>query len=216
VTPRAYNLGQRQVAADETRRKIVAAARELLADEHGPPDFTVDAVARQAGVARMTVYHQFGSKRGVLEALFDNLANRGLMPHLRPVFHEPDATRALDGLIAAFTAFWDSDRIVLRRARALAALDREIAESVRARDEMRRQHLRNILARLEPAHALSGKQLTDTVDVLHTLTSFESYDLLLRDGRSRDSVTRIIRHLAAATLHLPRSKARPRERSESS
>jgi hypothetical protein len=74
---------------------------------------------------------------------------------------------------------------------------------------VRRQHLRNILARLEPAHAPSGQQLADTVDVLHTLTSFESYDALLRGGRSRDSATRIIRHLAAAALHLPRSKARP-------
>ena len=62
---------------------------------------------------------------------------------------------------------------MLWRARALAALDLEIAESVRARDEMRRQHLGNILARLEPTQALSERELTDTVDVLHTLTSFE-------------------------------------------
>ena len=60
MTPRASNVGQRQVAADETRRKIVASARELLADEHGPPGFAVEAVARQPGVAQMTVYHRFG------------------------------------------------------------------------------------------------------------------------------------------------------------
>ena len=86
MAPRPYNLGQRQASAEETRRRIVAAARDLLADESGPPGFTVDTVARRAGVARMTVYHQFRSKRGVLEALFDDLANRGLMPHLRPAF----------------------------------------------------------------------------------------------------------------------------------
>jgi AcrR family transcriptional regulator len=202
---RAYNLGLRQVAAEENRRRIVAAARDLLADESGPPGFTVEAVARRAGVARMTIYHQFGSKRGVLEALFDNLANRGLMPHLRPVFHEPIATRALDGLIAAFAAFWDSDRIVLRRARALAALDLEIAESVRARDEMRRQHLRNILARMDKAEgAPPAKTLPETIDVLHTLTSFETFDALSRDGRSVDDVVRIVRQLAEATLHRTR------------
>src|ERR1700736_1081260 len=109
MSPRAYKLGQRQLAADQTRRRIVAGARELLADETGPATFTVDAVARQAGVARMTVYYQFHSKRGLLEALFDDLANRGLMPHLRPVFEEPVPAWALDGLIAAFAAFWDSD-----------------------------------------------------------------------------------------------------------
>src|SRR5262249_9711035 len=83
IAPPPYNLGQRQDASEETRRRIVAAARDLLADESGPPGFTVETVARRAGVARMTVYYQFRSKRGVLEALFDDLANRGLMPHLR-------------------------------------------------------------------------------------------------------------------------------------
>src|ERR1700730_1180757 len=102
MSPRPYKLGQRQVAADQTRSRIVAAARALLADESGPAGFTVDAVARQAEVARMTVYYQFQSKRGVLEALFDDLANRGLMPHLRPVFHEPAPKLALDRLIGAF------------------------------------------------------------------------------------------------------------------
>jgi len=203
MAPRAYNLGQRQAAAEETRRRIVSAARDLLADESGPPGFTVEAVAKRAGVARMTVYHQFRSKRAVLEALFDDLANRGLMPHLRPVFHEPIATRALDGLIGAFAAFWHSDRIVLRRARALAALDLEIAESVRARDEMRRQHLRNILARMDKAEAPPARRLAETIDTLHTLTSFETFDGLMRDGRTIDDATRILRHLAHAALHAP-------------
>jgi AcrR family transcriptional regulator len=193
---RSYNLGQRQATVEETRRRIIAAARDLLADESGPPGFTVDTVAREAGVARMTVYYQFKSKRGVLEALFDDLANRGLMPHLRPAFGERDPARALELVIAAFTAFWESDRVVLRRARALAALDPDVAESVRERDEMRRGHLRRILERLLPP----SKGLQEAIDVLHMLTSFETYDALLVEGRSREEATRIIRRLAAAQL----------------
>ncbi len=204
MSPRAYKLGQRQLATDQTRSRIVTATRELLADESRSPDFTVDAVARRAGVARMTVYYQFRSKRGLLEALFDDLANRGLMPHLRPVFHEPSPARALDGLIAAFVAFWSSDRIVLRRARALAALDAEVADSVRARDERRREHLRNILGRLYQEREKTGdappKTLPDTIDVLHTLTSFETFDALLTSGRTVDEVTQILRRLASAIL----------------
>jgi len=201
MSPRPYNLGQRQIATDQTRSRIVAAAREVLAGESGPSSFTVDAVARQAGVARMTVYYQFESKRGLLDALFDDLANRGLMPHLRPVFHEPVAARALDGLIDAFAAFWSSDRIVLRRARALAALDPDVSASVRARDELRRGHLRKILERMygeqgsTPRHALPA-----VVDVLHMLTSFETFDVLLGDTHSVAEVKQIIRELAAAVL----------------
>jgi AcrR family transcriptional regulator len=209
MSPRPYKLGQRQLAADQTRSRIVAAARELLADETGPPSFTVDAVARQAGVARMTVYYQFRSKRGVLEALFDDLANRGLMPLLGPVFHEPEPARALDGLIAAFAAFWNSDRIVLRRARALAALDLEIAESLRARDERRREHLRKILERLyERKRPATAAALSSTVDVLHMLTSFETFDALLSGERSVEDTTRVVRQLAAAALKSPRAPRR--------
>ena len=198
MAPRPYNLGQRQLATDETRRRIVEAARALLADEQGPAGFTVDAVARQAGVARMTVYYQFKSKRGVLEALFDDLANRGLMPHLRPVFTEPAPARALDGVIAAFAAFWDSDRLVLRRARALAALDVEIGESIHARDEMRRGHLRKIVARLNEGRAgePAGAQST-TVDALHMLTSFETFDALRSSGYTFEDAVSLLRTLAA-------------------
>ena len=39
----------------------------------------IDAVARQAGVARMTVYYQFESKKGLLEALLDDTHDVGLM-----------------------------------------------------------------------------------------------------------------------------------------
>jgi AcrR family transcriptional regulator len=200
MSPRAYKLGQRQVAAEETRNRIVAAAREILAAE-SPAGFTVDAVARQASVARMTVYYQFESKRGVLEALFDDLANRGLMPGLRPVFHEPDPSRALDGVIGAFATFWNSDRIVLRRARALAALDHEFEASMRGRDEMRRGHLRKILERLyaerKPPPA---RPIAASIDILHMLTSFETFDALLTGARTFEEATAILRKLAAAVI----------------
>jgi hypothetical protein len=125
------------------------------------------------------------------------------------VFHEPDPKRALDGLIAAFAAFWDSDRIVLRRARALAALDAEIAESVRARDERRRDHLRKILGRLyEEKGPTPAKALPSALDILHMLTSFETFDALRSGERSLEDTTRIVRQLAAAVLEPPQTPRR--------
>jgi AcrR family transcriptional regulator len=200
MSPRPYKLGRRQAVSDQTRARIVDAARVLLADEQHLPPFTIDAIAERAGVARMTVYYQFSSKRGVLEALFDSLANRGLMPHLTPIFHEQDPRRALDGLIGAFAAFWNSDRVVLRRARALASLDREFAASVRARDELRRGHLRSIVERLQ-AGKPPGRTAPDAaIDTLHMLTSFETFDALLREGRSADEAIGIVRRLAGSLI----------------
>src|SRR5262249_20338293 len=123
MSPRPYRLGQRQTAGEQTRARIVAAARELLAAPGGFSGFTVDAVAAEAGVARRTVYNQFGSKMGLLEALFDELAARGLVARLRAAFVRPEPREALDELIAAFGGFWHSDRVVIRRIRGLASLD---------------------------------------------------------------------------------------------
>ena len=78
MSPRPYNLGKRQEIIDQGRQQVLAAARSLLA-EPGGLAFTVDAVARRADVARATVYYQFGSKSGLLEAVCDHLADLGGM-----------------------------------------------------------------------------------------------------------------------------------------
>ncbi len=61
-------MGRRQATTSETRTRILAAARELLAAS-GAAGFSIEAVAQQADVARMTVYYQFGSKPGLLEMI---------------------------------------------------------------------------------------------------------------------------------------------------
>ena len=110
MTPRPYRLGQRQAGVEATRARILGAARNLLAGDADIGAFTVDMVAHQAGVARMTVYYQFESKRGLLEALSDMLATRGLVGPLRDAFARPDPVDQLDGLVSAFCAFWASER----------------------------------------------------------------------------------------------------------
>ncbi|HBI43072.1 MAG TPA: TetR/AcrR family transcriptional regulator [Planctomycetales bacterium] len=203
MNKRPYRLGQRQAATDQTRTRIVAAARELLAAPDGVSGFTVDAVAAQSGVARMTVYNQFGSKLGLLEALFDNLAAHGLVARLRPIFGLAEPREALDGLIAAFVGFWNSDRIVIRRIRGLAAIDPDFDRAVRARDERRREILRGIVGRLaEKYNKPSPEARDEVIDVLHTLTSFETFDSLAGATRGPEEVISLVCRLAHAALGL--------------
>src|SRR5262249_60265649 len=112
---RQYRLGQRQASVEQTRGRIIAAARDLLAAPDDLSGFTIDAIAAHAGVARMTVFNQFGSKRGLLEALFDDLAVRGLVTRIRGALMQPEPQEALDAFVAAFGGFWTSDRLVIRR-----------------------------------------------------------------------------------------------------
>jgi AcrR family transcriptional regulator len=67
---RPYRSPRRQAQARQTRRQIVAAARQLFT-EKGYSGATIEAIARQAGVAVETVYAVFGSKKNILSALVD-------------------------------------------------------------------------------------------------------------------------------------------------
>jgi len=201
MSPRPYRFGQRQTAVEQTRARIVAAARALLAAPDGFSGFTIDAVAGQAGVARMTVYNQFGSKMGLLEALFDDLAARGLVARLRAAFGRPEPGEALDEVIAAFGGFWHSDRVVIRRIRGLAAIDADFEQAVRARDERRREALRTVLGRFAEKYGQPPPGARDEVtDVLHTLTSFETFDNLAGTTRSPEEVVPLVCRLTRAVL----------------
>src|SRR5207302_602750 len=196
MSPRPYRLGQRQLSTDETRSRILDAARAQLETQSS---FSIDAVARRADVARMTVYYQFGSKRGLLEGLFDMLAARGGLRGLPSAFQQADPRVALDGLIDVFARFWSSDRLVLRRLRAMAALDPELDEVLRERNEGRRQGLRVIVSRLE-SHGGKRKATSDLVDTLFALTSFENFDVLAGAERTPEQVAPLVKRAAAAIV----------------
>jgi AcrR family transcriptional regulator len=204
MCPRPYRQAKRQVAIDATRNRIIEAARTMLAEARSPLGFSVDGVAREADVARATIYYQFASKRGLYEALADDLAGRaGIRHRLGAAFAAPDLLTALDRLIAAFGHFWTADREIIRRLHALAALDPEIGQGERERNERRRAALRTVLARFAAAQVRSATEVEETVDLLYTLTSFGTFDTLAGPLRTPDQVTPIVQRLARAIVRPP-------------
>jgi AcrR family transcriptional regulator len=222
MSPRPYQLGQRQAATEQTRARIIQAARELLIAPDGFAKFSIETVARQADVARMTVYHQFGSKSGLLEALCDSLASSGGMTELANAFRQPDPLEALHQYILTFGRFWEADRPVMRRLRALAALDPDFERLIRTRDEWRRKGVRVIVQRISEQQASSpdeaceevaatfhanesqapssSEHLDEIVNVLFTLVSFETFDTLAGPTRTPVEVAPLIFRLARAAL----------------
>lgn len=65
-TRRRYNSPLRAEQANETRRRVLAAARKLFVAD-GYRGTTVAAVAAAAGVSPDTIYASLGGKRGLLE-----------------------------------------------------------------------------------------------------------------------------------------------------
>src|SRR6266567_1684735 len=204
MCPRAYNLGKREAAASETRSRILTAAREILADESETADHSMEGIARRADVSRLTIYYQFKSRPGLLEALYDELASRGNLRRIGEVFRESDVSVALEKLVRIFVGFWSSDAVVIRRLRGMAALDSEMAPGLRARDA-RRQHIaRELLGRIASSQKTKFKseELSLAVDVLSMLTSFETYDVLARGGHKDKEVIEIVIKLARVATGL--------------
>jgi AcrR family transcriptional regulator len=199
MSPRPYRLGKREEVIGQGRRRILDAARELLSVANAYPGFTVDAVARRADVARATVYYQFGSKAGLLEAVCDDLAEAGGMGDLAQVFTSSAPQAAIHGFIAAFAGFWEADRIVMRRLRALAALDPDVGTVIAARDQRRREGLRVLVSHLP---ASTGSAAEQRVQMLYALTSFEIFDMLARPDRDLADVLPVVTRLAEAVLSI--------------
>jgi AcrR family transcriptional regulator len=186
VSPRAYQSERRSSASKDTRIRVLDAARSLLI-RPGGATFTIDAVAEQADVARMTVYHQFGSKPGLIAALSDDLASRGGIGRLPEAFMAPDPRAGLEILVQVFMHLWESERLVVQRLRALSALDADFVDH-EDRNQRRRHAISVLLQRLTPPPA----DLDDKADLLTAITSFESFETLAAGGRDAAAAARLI------------------------
>jgi len=187
-----YKSNLRNSAAEETRSRIVAAARALLGEDDSAPTFSLDAIARRAGTTRLTIYNQFASRRGLLEAVFDDMAHEGGLLELPSVFVEPDIGEAMRRFVSVFCGFWSMRRKPMPRLLALARLDEEFAESFRQRIERRRTALAVLVRRLPRA-----RSPTTLIDLLFAATSFETFEALSIRGRGRRAVEALVQQLVA-------------------
>jgi len=185
----------------ETRRRILEATRRSLA-RGDDTDLGLGAIARVARVSRLTIYNHFGSRSGLLEALYDYLAARGNVRRGKNALLEkaPDAIMAT--FIGALADFWTSDPVVIRRLHAMAALDAEIRRGLAARETRRRRAAAEIVRRSASAATRERRSWTDRLlaDALCTLASFETYDALARAGHGRAEITAVMTHFAQGVL----------------
>jgi AcrR family transcriptional regulator len=208
MSPRPYRMVARRATADITRDRVVAAARRLLSARGGLGAFTIDAVAAQAGVARMTVYHQFESKTGLIEAVFDSLAivRRGV-DRLVAALALADPAATLEAFVESFADVWEEDRLVIHRLAGLAALDPEFGSVWQARESRRRNGLREIATRIA---AVQREGVTLDVEAataaLYAIVSPEGFEALAGSGRTFGAVAPLVLQLARKSLGLDGSE----------
>jgi AcrR family transcriptional regulator len=202
MSRRSYVSTVRTAAAAEKRDRVIEAAARFLREEESIAAFSLDAVARAAAVTRLTVYNQFGSRRGLLEAVFD-IARRGRLDRLNDAMAKPDPRRGLDELIEIFCDFWRGDPAVARLHDA-AASDPEFAQALLERNERRRQSLEELVARMTKGGASHSAQ-RDVVDLLFALTSCAMFRMLA-SGRSAKAVCDLLKDASRSAVDRIKSK----------
>jgi len=184
---RTYNSPVRSAAALERRARVLDAACRLLGQVESVNAFTLEAVANAAGVTRLTVYNQFGSRRSLMESVFDQIAGMVRLERLVDVVVEEEPIKALRTIVQAFCHFW-SEPAVMRLQDAIGS-DPEFDEALLARHERRRALLETLAKRFAPK---AGKKLqSEVVDTLFAVTSPQMYRLLSR-GRSAGATCTLV------------------------
>jgi AcrR family transcriptional regulator len=122
------------------REELVAAAVEAV--RLAGPEFSVDDVARSAGVSKTVIYRYFSDKDELVDAVLERISTAVLLPRLlgQLVLDHPDDRAALRAVIAAFVSLIEDEPALYRfgyahagrsgRADLVANTEREIAEAL--------------------------------------------------------------------------------------
>ena len=189
VKPRAYRSTARAESSAATRARIVAAARDLLA-ERGYAATPVAEVARRAGVSVDTVYASVGRKPELVLAAVDDILGEGRGPvpaEQRDYVAAVRATPSGRGKLAVYAAALG--RLIPTVAPLLRALaragedDPACATAWRAVDERRAANMLRFAADLRSTGELrAGLTDEDVAALVWSTNSWEYADLLARRG----------------------------------
>ncbi|HEU4635026.1 MAG TPA: helix-turn-helix domain-containing protein [Edaphobacter sp.] len=179
---RAYESPTRQRQADETRRRIAAAARKLLV-EAGYAGMTIPAVAKTAEVAVPTVYAIFGSKKGIVAELLDEArfgeGYQELIAQVRTVT-DPIAMLAFPPRFAR--RVYEAEIPVEDLLRGAGMVAPELAAVEEERNCQRYDSQQMVIDALEKANLLRpGLDREAARAVMWTLTSRELFRMLVRE-----------------------------------
>jgi AcrR family transcriptional regulator len=177
-----------------TRTRIVEAAGRLTRDR-GASGFSMDVLAKEAGVARATVYEHFRSKRSVLDELASSIARTVTMDDERNATSDPLV--ALRDILGAVCRHWAEHEERMSGLRTLTALTGGDQAGEGIDDKQ--------LRRLMEALAASGQMrahwtIDEATDALGALTSYATYERLRRAPRTPEQVEAVLAKLVVSIV----------------
>lgn len=185
---RTYNSARRQEQAQETRRKILTAARELFF-ENGYTGTSIENIAHAAGVAVETIYAVFGNKRSILTSLVDiSIVGDDLpiplleRPEIHAVLELTDQRLVLGKFSQDIYQIMQRMSPIFALLRATAKLEPDIQEYLDNLLTERRQGMRFLIENLTRIGPLRDNQDPNKAAVtVWAVSSAEVFHLLIVD-----------------------------------
>ena len=185
---RKYHSKRREEQARETRRRILAAARELFT-KYGYAGATVEAIAQEAGVSSLTIFATFGNKRSILAGLIEvsvggddqpiPLLER---PGPQAVLQEKDPVRQIHKFAKDITNILERVAPIFDVMRTAAKTEPEIAEMLESLLSERFYNLGRFVQVLAANTSLrAGIDETGATEIVWAIASPEIYRLLTDD-----------------------------------
>ena len=193
ATGRRYVLRARAERADETRRRILASAREALFTVPFD-DLTLPLVAAKAEVTTQTVRNHFASKAGLLHALSESLSQE--LGEGRREVAVGDSAAAAALLVSEYETYGRG------YARLLAAMERSPALAEMAR-RGRNEHQQWLMRVFAPLLRDEGRTRERRLAALYVATDVGTWRLLRLDlGQSQQATAEVMQALIDAVLNL--------------
>src|SRR5512140_2361836 len=187
-TKRKYNSSRRKAQSQETQAQITEAARKLFI-ERGYLGTSIDAIAKEAGVAPETVYALFGNKKAILTRVVDVsvVGDNEPIPllareQIREVELETNQVRQIE-------MFANRIQMIMSRVAPLFEVMRSAAKTEPEVDTMLKRYLEGRMrgmtyfadCLLANGPLRKGLSRLTAVETLWALTSAEVYNLLMKD-----------------------------------
>jgi AcrR family transcriptional regulator len=203
---------RREEYADQTRAAVIAAARQLFA-ENGFFQTKVEQIAKLSRVSPATVYAQCGGKQGLLRLLMDGFTQSQVVAEsYRESLAAADAGLLMQNLGAAYLQITKQWGDVIRVVIDVAPHDSESAAVLATAKKRHNHNLTEICRHLENIGAL--RDGVDARLATRIITYYYGLDGLLRTrdifGWSLERSNQwLLAHASAAVLRLPSQALSP-------
>jgi AcrR family transcriptional regulator len=149
MATRPYTTARRRDSKESVERVLEATERLIKDDSFHTA--TMDELAAAAGVSRATVFNRFGSKLGVLQALFTRGMEGPEMEAIREALAIEDPVAALEAVVEASCAIWETHGYIHEQLEAIAVLEPGASALIAEQRDEQRVEIQRLIRRLERA-----------------------------------------------------------------